>query len=63
MYIGLWRLLGAALLGVMRFIELCAAHARLRWLSAARQKMQDSYERLLSLTLTAHGDVNKSDSF
>ena len=37
-HLGLWRLLGAALLGVMRCIELRAARARLRWLSAARQK-------------------------
>ena len=29
MYLGLWRFLGAALLGAMRFIELHTAHARL----------------------------------
>lgn len=29
MYLGLWRFLGAALLGVMRFIERLAARARL----------------------------------
>ena len=63
MYLGLWRFLGAALLGAMRFIELHTARARLLLAQCGQAKdMQDSYNRLLSLTLTAHGDVDNSDS-
>ena len=51
MYLGLWRFMGAALLGAMRFIELHTARARLLLAQCGQAKdMQDSYERLLSLS-------------
>ena len=49
-YLGLWRFLGAALLGVMRFIERPVARALCCWLSAASQvKTQDSYKNELAM--------------
>ena len=43
-YLGLWRFLGAALLGAMCVIERSAARALLLLAKRARQKTQDSYK-------------------